>query len=186
MRDVVLSGSHLAVTAVKLLGPDRERAVVAENLLLEHESSILCRTRKRAPNLSAVDRFLFDVGALFPSSEQIRKVAISLQSPRLLKRHDALVREKSRRLFSSSHRPRKPGPEGLSSELIRAIFELKPCNPRFSCPRFALLISRTFGIKVDKNVVRRPAGRSPQGSSSSVKPRIACGVLTSSSANRSC
>jgi putative transposase len=72
-----------------------------------------------------------------------------------LKFHDALVRGKYRRLFSSSHLPKKPGPKGPSDALIQAIVELKPCNPRLGCPRIALIILRTFGIEIDKNVVRR-------------------------------
>ncbi len=39
--------------------------------------------------------------------------------------------------------------------LIGAIVELKSRNPRFGCPRIALIISRTFGVDIDKNVVHR-------------------------------
>ena len=67
----------------------------------------------------------------------------------------ALVHRKYRRLFSSSHRPRTPGPKGPSDTLIRAIVELKSRNPRFGCPRIARIISRTFGVDIDKNVVAR-------------------------------
>lgn len=28
-------------------------------------------------------------------------------------------------------------------------------NPRFGCPRIALIIARTFGVEIDKDVVRR-------------------------------
>jgi len=86
------------------------RAIVAENLLLKHELTVLCRARKRAPNLSTLDRFLFGFGSLFLSAERIRKLAVVLQPSTLLKFHDALVREKYRRLFSSSYLPKKPGP----------------------------------------------------------------------------
>ncbi len=41
------------------------------------------------------------------------------------------------------------------SRLIRAIVELKSRNPRFGCPRIARIISRTFGVDIDKNVVHR-------------------------------
>jgi putative transposase len=155
MRDIVLLIIHLAVTAAKLLGPGGVRVVVAENLLLKHELTALCRPRKRAPNLSTLDRLLFGFGSLFPSGERIRKLATVLQPSTLLKFHDALVYGKHRRLFSSSHRPKKPGPKGPSDELIRAIVELKSRNPRFGCPRIALNISRTFGIETDQNIVRR-------------------------------
>ena len=57
--------------------------------------------------------------------------------------------------FSSSARPKKPGPKGPSESLIRAIVELKSRNPRFGCPRIARIISQTFGVDIDKNVVHR-------------------------------
>lgn len=38
---------------------------------------------------------------------------------------------------------------------MRAIVELKSRNPRFGCPRIARIISQTFGVDVDKNLVRR-------------------------------
>jgi hypothetical protein len=64
-----------------------------------------------------------------------------------------LVRRKYRRLFSSMPRPKKRGPKGPDEALIQAIVELKSRNPRFGCPRIARIISQTFGIDVDKNVV---------------------------------
>ena len=35
------------------------------------------------------------------------------------------------------------------------IVELKRRNPRFGCPRIALIIARTFGVEIDKDIVRR-------------------------------
>ena len=58
-------------------------------------------------------------------------------------------------LVSSGARPKKPGPKGPSEALIRAIVALKSRNPRFGWPRIARIISRTFGVDIDKNVVRR-------------------------------
>lgn len=40
-------------------------------------------------------------------------------------------------------------------ELIRAIVELKRRNPRFGCLRIAQQITNTFGIDIDKDLVRR-------------------------------
>jgi len=51
--------------------------------------------------------------------------------------------------------PKKPGPKGPSEALIQAIVELKSRNPRFGCPPIARIISQTFGVDVDKNVVYR-------------------------------
>ena len=62
---------------------------------------------------------------------------------------------KYRRLFSSRLSSTKPGPKGPNEALIEAIIELKSRNPRFGCPRIARIISPTFGIDVDKNVVYR-------------------------------
>ena len=109
MKGIVLIVIHLAVTTVKLLGLGGVRGVVAENLLLKQQLIVLCRPRRRAPNLTVMDRFLFGLGSLFLRPGRIRKVAIGLQPSTLLKFHEALVRRKYRRLFSSSHRaPRNP------------------------------------------------------------------------------
>jgi transposase InsO family protein len=71
-----------------------------------------------------------------------------------LRFHDYLVSRKYRALFSP-HVRGKPGPKGPSQELISAIVELKRRNPRFGYPRIALIVSKTFGIEIDRNVVRR-------------------------------
>ncbi len=73
----------------------------------------------------------------------------------LLAFHQALVRRKYYRLFSSRPCPRKPGPKGPSEALIKAIVEVKSRNPRFGGPRIAHIISRRFGLDIDKNVVYR-------------------------------
>lgn len=113
MKDIVLIVVHLAVTSAKLLGAGRMRAVVAENLLLKQQLLVLRRSRRRAPNLTVCDRFLFGFGSLFLSQGRIRKVAIGLQPSTLLKFHQALVCRKYRLLFSSSRRSKKPGPVHL-------------------------------------------------------------------------
>ena len=68
--------------------------------------------------------------------------------------HQALVRRKYHRLFSSPV-PEEAGPTGPSEALIQAIVELKSRNPRFGCPRIARIVSHTFGVDIDKNVVYR-------------------------------
>ena len=95
------------------------------------------------------------IRSLFLGPGRLRKVAIGVRPSTLLAFHRALVHRKYRRLFSSSHRPRTPGPKGPRDALIRAIVELKSRNPRFGCPRIARIISRTFGVDIDKNVVAR-------------------------------
>ena len=112
MKDLLLPLLHLAVTAAKLCRPGGVRAVIAENLLLKQQLIVLRRSRQRAPNLRVGDRLLCGFGALFLSPGRIRKVAIGLRPSTLLTFHQALVRGKYRRLFSSSARPKKPGPQG--------------------------------------------------------------------------
>ena len=56
----------------------------------------------------------------FSESGTDSQVAIGLRPSTLLTFHQALVRGKYRRLFSSSARPKKPGPKGPSESLIRA------------------------------------------------------------------
>jgi putative transposase len=60
MRELALLAIHLLVTLAKLLRPGGIRAVVAESLLLKHQILIGNRARRRAPNLTTVDRVLGD------------------------------------------------------------------------------------------------------------------------------
>src|SRR5438876_2543379 len=155
MKDVLLTLLHLGVMTAKPCGPGGARAVIAENLLLKQQLIVLRRARQRAPNLTLSDRLLCGLGSLFLSPGRIRQVAIGVRPATLLAFHQALVRRKYRRLFSSSRRPKKPGPKGPDEALIQAIVELKSRNPRFGCPRIARIISHTFGVDIDKNVVYR-------------------------------
>lgn len=168
MTDLLLALLHVAVTTAKLCGPGGVRAVVAENLLLKQQLIVLRRARRRAPNLTRQDRLLCGLGSLFLRPGRLRKVAIGIRPATLLAFHQALVRRKYRRLFSSSPHPKTPGPKGPSEALIHAIVELKSRNPRFGCPRIARIISRTFGVDIDKNVVYRVLAKhdrpAPQGS----------------------
>src|SRR5229473_4412625 len=112
MKDFLLTLLHLAVLTSKLCGPGGVRAVIAENLVLKQQLIVLRRGRRRAPSLTLSDRLLCGFGALFLSPGRIRRVAIALRPSTLLAFHQALVRCKYRRLFSSKPRPKKPGRQG--------------------------------------------------------------------------
>ena len=99
MKDLLLTLLHLAVMTAKLCGPGGVRAVIAENLLLKQQLIVLRRARQRA---AVRDRLLCGFGSLFLSPGRIRKVAIGVRPSTLLAFHQALVRRKYRRLFSSS------------------------------------------------------------------------------------
>jgi transposase InsO family protein len=155
MKNVLLTLLHLAVMTTKLCGPGGVRAVIAENLVLKQQLIVLRRSRRRAPSLTLSDRLLCGFWSLFLSRGRIRKVAIALRPSTLLAFHQALVRRKYRRLFSSTPCLKKPGPKGPDQALIQAIVELKSRNPWFGCPRIARIIAQTFGIDIDKHVVYR-------------------------------
>ena len=145
---------HLLATIAKLLRPGGVRAVVAESLLLKHQLVISSRARRRAPNLNSFDRFVLGLGSLCVPASRIPKLAVILKPGTLLRFHEALKKRKYRWLFSSGGH-RRPGPKGPSKELIDVIVEFKRRNPRVGCPRIAQEIARTFGIDIDKDIVRR-------------------------------
>ena len=101
-----------------------------------------------------MDRLVLGLGALLLHPSRLAKVAVVVRPSTILRFHRALVRRKYRILFSSKRRS-KPGPKGPAPELVRAIVETKERNPRFGCPRIAIIISTTFGLEIDKDVVRR-------------------------------
>ena len=155
MRDLFLLLVQVLTTLIRFLRPGGVRAIVAETLLLKHQLLIINRTRQRAPNLTSVDRVLLGVWTLCVNPRRLSRVAVILKPPTLLRFHQALVRRKYRYLFSASSQRRTPGPKGPSPDLIRAIVETKRLNPRYGCPRIALLMSQVFGVEIDKDVVRR-------------------------------
>ena len=50
---------------------------------------------------------------------------------------------------------RKPGPRGPSPELIQLIVEIKQKNPKYGCPRIAMLVSQLLRIKINVSLVQR-------------------------------
>jgi putative transposase len=154
MKEAAILLIHLLTTIAKLLGPGGANAIIAENLLLKQQLLVVTRSRRRSPNLSTYDRFLMGFLSLFLRPGRIIKIALSIRPSTLLNFHQCLVRRKYSRLFSPTKKT-KPGPKGPSDALIRAIVELKRRNTDFGCPRIALIISKTFGMHIDKHVVRR-------------------------------
>ncbi len=154
MKNLFILLGHLLTTFARLLRPGGARAIVAESVLLKQQLLVVGRPRHRAPNFSALDRFLFGFWALLLGERRIPRVAIILRPSTLLSFHDALRKRKYRLLCTPRHRG-KPGPKGHSQEIIEIIVEMKPRNPRFGCPRIAQQIAHAFGIEIDKDVVRR-------------------------------
>ena len=145
---------RLLAGLITVLGSGGIRAVLAENLILKQQLLVMRRSRRRAPNLRTADRVLFGFCAQFLSPRRLLRTAIIIKPATLLRFHRGFKDFKHRCLYSSSPK-KKPGPKGPSPELIRAICELKQRNPRFGCPKIAQHLAKTFGIDIDKDVVRR-------------------------------
>ena len=154
MKDLLILLIHLLTTIAKLMGPGGARAVVADSLLMKQQLLVINRSRRRAPNLSTLDRFLFGFWSLFLDPRRIQRAAVILRPSTLLKFHDLLINRKYRLLYSSCKKG-KPGPKGTSPELIQAIIELKQRNPRFGCLKIAQQINKAFGMDINKDLVRR-------------------------------
>ncbi len=155
MRSLLFLLIHLLTTLARLLGPGGIKSVVAENLLMKQQLLVMKRSRRRAPALSPVDRCCLGWLSLFITPRRLLRAAVVIKPSTLLSFHRALIKRKYSLLFSSSRHGDKPGPQGPSTELISAIVVIKQRNPRYGCPRIALIIANTFGIPIDKDVVRR-------------------------------
>jgi putative transposase len=154
MRHLFMLFVHAIVTITRLLGPGGIRSVVAESVLVKHQLLILNRSRRRAPNLRASDRFVAGLCALFMRPSRLVRSAIVLKPSTLLSLHQALKNRKYKVLFSSKRRS-KPGPKGPAKVLIDAIVSTKVRNPSWGCPRIAQQLSLAYGISIDKDTVRR-------------------------------
>jgi len=145
---------HWLTTLARLLDPGGIKAVLAENLLIKQQLLVIHRSRRRAPALPSIDRVGRGWLSLPIDPRRWRRAAVIIKSSTLLRFHRALIKRKYNLLFSSRRRG-KPGPQGPSAELICAIVAIKQRNPRFGCQRIALIISCTFELTVDKDVIRR-------------------------------
>jgi putative transposase len=76
MRDLLLLAIHLFVTVTKLLRPGGVRAVAAESLLLKQQIIISNRSRRRAPNLTTLDRFVLGLISLFIRPHRIPGILV--------------------------------------------------------------------------------------------------------------
>jgi hypothetical protein len=73
MKDLLTLLLHLLTTIANLLGPGGAKAVVADSLLMKQQLLVIKHTRRRAPNLSALDQFLFGFWSLFLEPNRIRR-----------------------------------------------------------------------------------------------------------------
>ena len=90
MKDLLVLLAHLLTTVARRLGPGGTRAVVADSHLMKQQLLVINRSRRRAPNLSAIDRVLLGFFSLFLTSRQIQRAAIIIRPSTLLRFHEAL------------------------------------------------------------------------------------------------
>jgi putative transposase len=102
MRDLLLLAVQLIVTLAKFMRPGGVRSVIAESLLVKHQLIISGRSRRRAPPLTTIDRFVLGLMVLFVRPRRIARLAAILKPATLLRFHKALVDRKYQHLFSSA------------------------------------------------------------------------------------
>jgi putative transposase len=78
MRDLPILAVHLIVTFAKLLRPGGVRALAAESLLLKLQLLISNRSRHRAPNLIALDRFVLGLTTQFVNPHRFPNLSVIL------------------------------------------------------------------------------------------------------------
>jgi hypothetical protein len=103
MKNLLLLLAHLLTTVARHLGLGGANAVIAENLLLKQQLLVISRARRRAPNLTALDRFLFGLWSLFINPRRLSKVAVAIRLSTLLRLHEALEKRKYQLFFSDSN-----------------------------------------------------------------------------------
>ena len=84
MRGLLLLAVQLVVTLAKLARPGGVRSVIAESLLLKHQLIISGRSRRRAPPLTTVDRFVLGFMTSFVRPRRVVKLAAVLKPATLL------------------------------------------------------------------------------------------------------
>jgi hypothetical protein len=104
MKELLVLLVHLLTTIAKLPGPGGAKAIVADSLLMKQQILVINRSLQRAPNLSALDRFLLGFWSLFLNPRHLRRAAIIIRPSTLLKFHKLLKQRKYRLLHSSAGR----------------------------------------------------------------------------------
>jgi transposase InsO family protein len=154
MKDYLALFFHFIRVLIMLSRPNGFQAVVSENMAMRHQLQRHARRMKRTPKLSFWDRLLFGLLAVWIKPSRLKKVAILIKPATILRFHKAIVNRKYSQLASKKPKCR-PGPKGPSQALIDFILEMKRRNPRCGNKRIAGDVFHTFGIDINKDVVRR-------------------------------
>jgi len=145
---------HFFVSAIKLLKPGGVKVVMAESIAMKQQLIVMNRGRKRSPALTAPDRFLFGILALFIGGSRLKKIAVIIKPTTLLAFQKSLVNRKYSRLYSNNIRSisgRKPQDQAM----IYLVIEIKKRNPSFGYGRISMQIFKTFGTTISRFAVGR-------------------------------
>ncbi len=117
MRVAFLLFVHLLVNVAKLVGPGGSKGLLAETLLVKHQLIVLNRSRRRAPNLTTWDRFLFGLTGFVMTPTRMTKNTVVVSTATLLGFHQAVGYQISSGEESGS--ACAPGPESSGRFLPR-------------------------------------------------------------------
>src|SRR5215475_548548 len=134
MHDLIILAVHVIATVMKLVRPGGVRAVVAESVLAKHQFLILNRSRRRAPNLRALDRLIAGFCSPWIKPGRLRSAAIALKPSTFLNFPSGIGSAKlPSAVFTQNKNEARP--EGPTEDLIRAVIEMKQRNPSWGCPQ---------------------------------------------------
>ena len=71
-------------------GTWRAKAIIADSLLMKQQLIVINRSRRRAPNLTIINRLLLGFWSLFLSPHRIQRAAVILRPSTLLNFHNIL------------------------------------------------------------------------------------------------
>jgi hypothetical protein len=94
MKEPLIRLVHLLTAVARLLGPGGAEALVAENLPIKQQFLVLTRSRRRAPNLQALDRFLLGLLSMFIRPGRLPKLWVGLRPGTWLEYHQYPIRRK--------------------------------------------------------------------------------------------
>ncbi len=154
MREIIELTIHFICTLIKLLKPGGVKVVMAETMATKQQLIVMNRGKKRAPKLTAFDRFFFGFTAFFIGEKRLKKVAVILKPATILAFHKVLMKRKYSKLFSNKTKGR-PGKKGPDQALIDLVIEMRKRNPNIGYGRISMQIFEAFGITISRFAVGR-------------------------------
>ncbi len=90
MRDLLIFIINFAIAYLRALSAGGAKDLAFECASLKHQIAISNGSKKRAPNLKTIDRFIFGILPFFIKEKRISKLAVILKPATILKLHKTL------------------------------------------------------------------------------------------------